>query len=161
MILTATPGVAASGTTGSLGTCSTDRRRIRLQVQPPGWNGQEPPTPYGPAPSQRPEFAAALAREVELVWVKPKATAPPWLRETFPHVRRRSPVVWAVTLDSRGRVVREFVISPETLAAYAELQRQRLGTCPIEAVTTASIAPGKPAQPAHPAIRAQMDGVEL
>lgn len=98
---------------------------------------------------------------MELVWLKPQAKAPPWLRETFPHVRRRSPVVWAVTTDSRGRVVREFVVSDQTLEAYAQLQRQGAGTCPIEAVTVSSIAAGQPAEPAHPWILAQLAGVQL
>jgi hypothetical protein len=47
-------------------------------------------------------------------------------------------------------VVRAFTADRQSIAAYAELQRQGAGTCPIEAVWPQSIAPGQPAEPAHP-----------
>lgn len=68
--------------------------------------------------------------------------------------------LWAFTTDSRGRVVRAFTADRQSIAAYAELQRQGAGTCPIEAVWPQSIAPGQPAEPAHPYLL-QLQGVEL
>jgi hypothetical protein len=87
---------------------------------------------------------------VALRWTNPAAEAPPWLRESFP--RRRPPAnrLWAFTADSRGRVVRAFTADQQSIAAYAELQRQGVGTCPIEGVWPPSIAPMRPAEPAHP-----------
>ena len=113
-----------------------------------------------PAPSQRPQYTEALAKEVEFRWTKPAADAPPWLRESFPNRRPPASRLWALTTDSRGRVVRAFTADRRSIAAYAELQRQRAGTCPIEAVWPQSIVPGQPAEPAHPYLL-QLRGVEL
>jgi hypothetical protein len=46
-------------------------------------------------------------------------------------------------------VVRAFTATKESIAAYAALQREQYGTCPIEAIWPPSIAPGQPAEPAH------------
>ena len=93
-------------------------------------------------------------------WANPAADAPPWLRESFPNRRPPAGRLWAFTTDSRGRVVRAFTADRQSIAAYAELQRQGAGTCPIEAVWPQSIAPGQPAEPAHPYLL-QLQGVEL
>jgi hypothetical protein len=57
-------------------------------------------------------------------------------------------------------VVRAFTADQQSIAAYAEMQRQGTGTCPIEAVWPQSITPGQPAEPAHSYLL-QLQGVEL
>ena len=113
-----------------------------------------------PARSQRPQYAEALGKEVQLRWANPTAEAPAWLRESFPSRRPPASRLWAFTTDSRGRVVRAFTADRQSIAAYAELQRQGAGTCPIEGVWPPTITPGKPAEPAHPYLL-QLQGVEL
>ena len=113
-----------------------------------------------PSRSQRPQNAEALAREVAIHWPRPAADAPPWLRESFPNRLPPAGRLWAFTADSRGRVVRAFTADRQSIAAYAELQRQGTGTCPIEAVWPQSITPGQPAEPAHSYLL-QLQGVEL
>lgn len=109
------------------------------------------PAPYlFPPRSTHPRHAAALTREVALHWAKPPSEAPLWLRESFPNRRPPAGRLWAYTTDSRGRVVRAFCANQDSIAAYAELQRQRNGTCPIEGVWPPSITPGRPAESAHP-----------
>jgi hypothetical protein len=114
-----------------------------------------------PPRSCRPRHAEALAREVELRWAKPAAKAPPWLRESFPSHRPPASRLWAFTVDCRGRVVRAFTADRLSIAAYAELQRQWAGTCPIEAIWPPSIAPGCPAEPAHPHVLQLMQEAAL
>jgi len=103
-----------------------------------------------PAWSELPRNAKALAKEVELKWAKPEADAPLWLRESFCTRRPKGSHLWAYTTDSRGRIVRAFTAKPECISAYADLQRQKKGTCPGEGVWPPSIIPGQPAEPAHP-----------
>ena len=116
---------------------------------------QQPPAvgPDGrflwPSHSQKPKNAPRLAQEVGLVWVKPAAQAPPWLRESFRRRRPTTSALWAYTTDSRGRIVRAFIADKDSIAAYAELRANGWGTCPIEAVWPPSITPGQPAEPAH------------
>jgi hypothetical protein len=71
------------------------------------------------------------------------------LRESFRTRKPTTSALWAFTTDSRGRIVRAFIADQACIAAYAELQANGWGTCPIEAVRPASIAPGQPAEPAH------------
>lgn len=113
-----------------------------------------------PARSEHPRHAKALTKEVELRWLRPIDESPLWLRESFP--RRRPPAsrLWAYTTDSRGRVVRAFTAEQQCIAAYAALQLQGNGTCPIEGVWPPSITPGQPAEPAHLYLL-QLQGVEL
>jgi hypothetical protein len=117
------------------------------QISPPtvGPDGRH----LWPSHSQKPKNAHRLAQEVELHWVKPQAQAPGWLRESFRTRRPTTSALWAFTTDSRGRIVRAFIADKASIAAYAELQANGWGTCPIEAVRPASIAPGLPAEPAH------------
>ena len=102
-----------------------------------------------PCRSQKPKHAERLAQETELRWVRPASEAPGWLRESFQRTRPKSSSLWAFTTDSSGRIVRAFSADERSIAAYAELQRNGYGTCPIEAVWPPSIAPGQPAEPAH------------
>lgn len=95
-----------------------------------------------------------LASEVEVIWLDPTARELPWLREGFWHRRPIGTAVKAYTADSRGRVVRAFLARDCDLAAYAELQQQGAGTCPIEAVDPRTIRPAVPALPAHPGLLA-------
>jgi len=72
-----------------------------------------------PSHSQEPKNAARLAREVALHWAKPKAQAPPWLRESFRRRRPTTSSLWAYTTDSAGRIVRAFTADPASIAALS------------------------------------------
>lgn len=85
-----------------------------------------------------------------MIWLDPAARNLPWLREWFCKRRPVGTAVKAYTVDGRGRVVRAFVARNCDLAAYAELLQVGAATCPIEGVHPPSIAPGIPAEPAHP-----------
>jgi hypothetical protein len=108
-----------------------------------------------PSRSQRamPHQLKRLAQEVEVRWLDPAATGLPWLRELFTDRRPRGPGVRAITMDRRGRCVRAFLALERDFEAYARLRAAGCGTCPLEGVLPASIAPGQPAQPAHPRLR--------
>jgi hypothetical protein len=95
---------------------------------------------------------------VGVIWLDPAARWLPWLREGFWQRRPVGTAVKAYTVDGSGRVVRAFLARRDDLTAYAELQRKRCGTCPIEAVDPRTIRPAVPALPAHPGLLALQEG---
>ncbi len=117
------------------------------------------------APSAEQCHAVAVVSEAALIWTPqpPGTPRPPWIREIFPlrepnpaDCQRHSEFTRAYTVDAAGEIVRAFLISDRALEAYAELQRQRRGTCPLEAVDTGSIVAGKVAYPADPGLRERL-----
>lgn len=132
---------------------------------PSAWPGKVLPPGTRPASSAKPCHAAAVASEVAVIWTPqpPGTPRPPWVREIFP-VREPNPAdcqrhgefTRAYTVDGDGEIVRAFLVSDRTLNAYAELQLQRRGTCPIEAVDTGSLEVGKAAYPADPGLRERL-----
>ena len=125
--------------------------------------------PTAEARSARTRYAAVLAAEVELIWLKPEGMELPWVRESFPHGTGGPSTSWepahwphaftfrpplwtpsehtyAVTMAANGHPCREFLCSQRSLDAYATL-----AVLPIEAVIPSSIAVGKPSVPALPA----------
>jgi len=116
-----------------------------------------------PSPSQQAALlgspdARRLSAESAVVWhCNPRYL--PWLRERFVNRRRETPDLLAYTVDTRGRIVRAFYARSECLLAYAEGFAAGRCTCPIEAVDPLTIAPGQPAEPAHPKLlRLQQEG---
>lgn len=107
-----------------------------------------------PSRSQRALKAdpGCLASEVELIWLDPAARQLPWLRERFTS-NRRIPGLLALTVNSRGRIVRAFYARPECQAVYARGFAAGWCTCPLEGIDPQTIAPGQPAEPAHPKLR--------
>lgn len=141
-------------------------RRLPLDQwrAPRAWDKALPDGTRG-ASSAKQCHAVALVSEVELVWNKqpPGTPRPPWLREIFPlpepnpaDCQRHGEFTRAYTVDADGEIVRAFLVSDRTLNAYAERQRQRRGTCPTEAVETASLEAGKAAYPADPGLRERL-----
>jgi hypothetical protein len=132
---------------------------------PSAWPDKALPPGTWPARSSKPCRAAAVASEARVIWTQqPPGTAkPPWLREFFPSpepnpedCQRHDECTRAYTVDGRGEIVRAFLISDRTLEVYAQAQRQRRGTCPIEAVEIGSIVAGKAAYPADPGLRERL-----
>jgi hypothetical protein len=128
--------------------------------------------PTAEARSARPRYAAVLAAEVELVWLKPEGLKLPWIRECFPHGTGGPSAIWepghwphastfkkplwqpsehtyAVTLAANGHVCREFCCSQRSLDAYAKLFAEGSPGLPIEAVLPGSIAVGRSATAAE------------
>ncbi len=137
-------------------------RRLSLNQwrAPRAWDKALPDGTHG-ARSAKQCHAVALVSEAALIWTPqpPGTPRPPSVREIFPvrepnpkDCQRHGEFTRAYTVDGRGEIVRAFLIGDRTLRAYAELQRQRRGTCPIEAVELGSIVAGKAAYPAHPAL---------
>ena len=155
------PGGEASEHASPLGACERKRSPFVYRAEPQAAFAlpNADPTVW-PSPSQ--EAAARdregnrerLASEVEVIWLDPTAQGLPWLREGFWHRRPKGGAVKAYTADNRGRVVRAFLARRDDLTAYAELQRKRCGTCPIEAMDPRTIRPAVPALPAHPGLLA-------
>jgi hypothetical protein len=128
---------------------------------PSAWPNKALPPGVMGASSSKPCHAAAVASDAELIWTQqpPGTLQPPWLREIFPlpepnpeDCQRYGEFTRAYTVDGRGEIVRAFLISDRTLEAYDQLQRNRQGSCPIEAVEIGSIVAGKAAYPAHPGL---------
>jgi hypothetical protein len=140
----------------------TVRRLLLDQWRAPrAWSDKALPQGVRGASSAKPCRAAAVVREVELIWPQqpPGTSMPPWLREIFPlpepnpaDCQRHGEFTRAYTVDGHGEIVRAFLISDRTLKVYDERQRERRGTCPLSAVETASIEVGKSAYPAHPGL---------
>ena len=124
-----------------------------------------------PSRSAHSRYAALLAAEVELLWLKPEGQQLPWIRECFPHgaggpsaqwepahwphASTFKPPLWqpdehtyAVTLSANGHTCREFRCSQRSLDAYAALAAIGGPGVPLEAVLPGSIALGVPAEPA-------------
>lgn len=121
-----------------------------LADHPRAWPSPSQHAAAGPSIRYGLKAGQRLASEVEVIWLDPAARRLPWLREGFWHRRPVGTAVKAYTVDGRGRVVRAFLARDCDLAAYAALLRVGAGTCPIEGIHPPSIAPGVPAEPAHP-----------
>lgn len=109
-----------------------------------------------PSPSQKAIKADphCLACEVDVIWMDLRARDLPWLRELFrPQDQYDIPCLIAYTVDSRGRIVRAFTSSPKSQDAYAIGFAAGWCTCPLEGIDPRTIAPGQPAEPAHPKLR--------
>jgi hypothetical protein len=104
-----------------------------------------------PSPSQRPQHRLDLIRETAIVWLIPEdqARALPWARERFGRPLRRQRGLIAKAVDGAGRAVRYWLARAEDLEIYNQMLKAGDATCPIEAIAPWTIAPGKPAAPAH------------